>query len=54
MTATLEVLSGITSLADPFKGVLLDAYGVFWGGNEIGVLPGAKEAMGNLVKKGKL
>ena len=41
-------------MKEPFKGVLLDAYGVFWGGNDIGVLPGAKEVMEKLVSDGKI
>lgn len=36
------------------RGILLDAYGVFWGGNAIGLLEGAKEAMDALVKQGKV
>ena len=41
-----EISPGIARIADPFKGILLDAYGVFWGGNDCGVLPGAKEVDG--------
>jgi HAD superfamily hydrolase (TIGR01459 family) len=36
-----------------YQGILLDAYGVFWGGNDFGVLPRAKEAMEHLVASGK-
>lgn len=50
----LHVFPCINSLAADFKGILLDAYGVFWGGNHYGLLPGAKEAMERLVSKGKL
>ncbi|MBS3903955.1 MAG: HAD hydrolase-like protein [Simkania sp.] len=32
---------------------LLDAYGVFWGSSETGMLPGAKETMEHLVSLGK-
>lgn len=49
----MEVFSGITRLAEPFKGILLDAYGVFWGGNACGVLPGAQDAMEKLMIMGK-
>lgn len=49
----IESLPGITRLAQSFKCILLDAYGVFWSGNETGLLPGAKEAMKRLVKMGK-
>ena len=37
----------------PFKGILLDAYGVFWGGNDIGPFPEAIETMKTLVTQGK-
>lgn len=49
----IEILPGITRLAEPFKCVLLDAYGVFWGGNATGLLPGARQAMERLVESGK-
>lgn len=49
-----EIFPGITHVSSPFKGVLLDAYGVFWGGNDCGVLPGAKEIMEKLVSSGKI
>lgn len=51
---TVEVHAGITSLAQRYQGVLLDAYGVFWGGNAVGLFPGAKEAMHSLVARGKV
>lgn len=50
----IEVFPGVGRILDPFKGVLLDAYGVFWGGNECGLLPGAKEIMEKLVSNGKI
>lgn len=37
-----------------FKGFLLDAYGVFWAGNDCGLLPGSKETMQQLVLSGKI
>lgn len=40
-------------LFEKFQGILLDAYGVFWGGNGVGLYPSAKETMENLVKGGK-
>ncbi|MFI0435989.1 MAG: TIGR01459 family HAD-type hydrolase [Parachlamydiaceae bacterium] len=49
-----EIFPGITRISAPFKGVLLDAYGVFWGGNDCGLLPGAKEIMQKLVSSGKI
>lgn len=36
----------------PYRGILLDAYGVFWGGNDL--IPGAKETMESLVAAGKV
>src|SRR5689334_7212805 len=53
MTPSLHIFSGITQVAKNFRGILLDAYGVFWGGNDIGLLPGSKEAMEKLVSEGK-
>ncbi len=53
-TFSCEISPGIARISTPFKGVLLDAYGVFWGGNECGVLPGTKEAMEQLVSNGKI
>ncbi len=44
----------MTQVADRFKGVLLDAYGVFWGGNAVGLLSGSKEMMESLVSRGKV
>jgi PBP4 family serine-type D-alanyl-D-alanine carboxypeptidase len=43
----------LESLAARYDGFLLDAYGVFWGSSEVGVLPGAAEAMAYLVSQGK-
>lgn len=44
----------LETITEPFKGILLDAYGVFWGGNATGVLRGCKETMERLVQQGKL
>lgn len=44
----------LLSIATPYKGILLDAYGVFWGGNSLGILPGSKLAMQNLIQNGKI
>lgn len=49
-----STIPGITRLAESFDGLLLDAYGVFWGGNAFGLLPGTKEAMEQLVSSGKV
>ncbi|MGE5196536.1 MAG: TIGR01459 family HAD-type hydrolase [Anaerolineae bacterium] len=42
-----------SNLIDHYDAFLLDAYGVFWGSNQIGMLPGAKEAMEYLVSHEK-
>lgn len=44
----------LESICKPFEGILLDAYGVFWGGNDIGLLPGCKATMERLVAEGKI
>lgn len=44
----------MTAAAQGFKGVLLDAYGVFWGGGATGLLPGSPELMEKLVSDGKV
>jgi HAD superfamily hydrolase (TIGR01459 family) len=44
---------GILTIAAPFLGILLDAYGVFWGGGT-GVIPGSHETMAQLVASGKI
>lgn len=48
------IAPSLLTIAQPFKGILLDAYGVFWGGAALGLLPGAKEAMEKLVSQGKI
>lgn len=49
-----KVFSGITQVSNQFDGILLDAYGVFWAGNDLGLFPGSKEAMEKLILKGKI
>lgn len=53
MKTTAQVHSNIAEVSDGYKGILLDAYGVFWGGNDVKLLPGAKEMMERLVACGK-
>ncbi len=48
------IFPSVLDIATPFQGILLDAYGVFWGGGAVGLLPGAKEAMERLVLDGKI
>lgn len=50
----MKMYDSILDIAEPYDGILLDAYGVFWGGNAIGLLPGAKGAMQELVARGKI
>lgn len=53
MSKLPHIDSNIEAISRAFKGILLDAYGVFWGGNDVGLLPGAKEVMERLVLQGK-
>jgi HAD superfamily hydrolase (TIGR01459 family) len=46
-------IKNFDDLIDRYDYFLLDAYGVFWGSAEIGMLPGAREAMEHLVSLGK-
>lgn len=48
------IYSQIGDIPDSFNGYLLDAYGIFWGGNQFGIIPGAKDAMENLVANNKI
>ncbi len=54
MSKSIEISKGLTQVAKDFRGVLLDAYGVFWGGNDFGVIPGSRESMAKLVADGKV
>jgi HAD superfamily hydrolase (TIGR01459 family) len=54
MSGTFEVFPSFAPITHHFNGILLDAYGVFWGGNDYGILPGSKEAMEQLVLNGKI
>jgi HAD superfamily hydrolase (TIGR01459 family) len=48
-----KIHKDLESISEPFDGILLDAYGVFWGGNGVGLLPGCKETMERLIANGK-
>jgi HAD superfamily hydrolase (TIGR01459 family) len=50
----MNLYESILDISDKYDGILLDAYGVFWGGNAIGLFPGAKDAMQELISKGKV
>lgn len=54
MTANVDILPCIAHISDNFQGILLDAYGVFWGGNDVGLMPGSKASMAKLVSEGKI
>lgn len=54
MLTSTEIFKSLHDVVQPYAAVLLDAYGVFWGGNACGLLPNAAEAMEKLVKKGKI
>ncbi len=43
----------LEDLCSQYDAFLLDAYGVFWGSRELGVIPGAADAMAYLVAQGK-
>lgn len=49
-----SLFAHIADVAAPFPALLLDAYGVFWAGGQVGVLPGAALAMQELVTAGKV
>ncbi len=44
----------IIDMADRYEAILLDAYGVFWGGNEVGLFPGVLETLEMLKTKDKI
>lgn len=54
MKINLDVYPGLSYLSDRYDCILLDASGVFWGGNDFGVLPGSREAMAQCIQKGKV
>lgn len=54
MLAALEVFPSLAGVYTGYKGILLDAYGVFWGGGAVGLLPGSKEMMERLILDGKI
>jgi HAD superfamily hydrolase (TIGR01459 family) len=54
MSRSFTIKNGLSSISDQYRAILLDAYGVFWGGNAYGVLPGTPEVMERLVLSGKI
>lgn len=51
---SVDVHRDLAEISNGFGAILLDAYGVFWGGNDVGLLPRAKEMMEALVSQGKV
>lgn len=49
----MSKIRSFPDISTPYEYILLDAYGVFYGGNAFGLLPGAKECMEKLVSAGK-
>lgn len=54
MNIPFQIFPNISSISGPYGAILLDAYGVFWNGNAIGLIPDAKEMMHHLVASGKI
>ncbi len=54
MITSQEIYSGVLSVSSQYPALLLDAYGVFWGGNDHGILSGSPEVMEQLVADGKI
>lgn len=48
------IFPNLESIAETFDAFILDAYGVFWGGNGVGVLSGCRETLEKLVSAGKI
>lgn len=51
---TKTIYENVCAVSEKYPAVLLDAYGVFWGGNEHGLLAGSQEAMEAFVQSGKI
>lgn len=49
-----NIYPDLSSISSPFEGILLDAYGVFWQGNALGLFPHAASKMKALVDAGKV
>lgn len=50
----MKMHDNILEIADKYDGILLDAYGVFWGGNAVGLFPGVTLTLKELKAKGKI
>lgn len=49
-----QVYPNLRHVTEQYRGILLDAYGVFWGGNDLGLFPKSIENMERLVAAGKI
>lgn len=54
MAESIKISPNLLHIAEPYPAILLDAYGVFWNGNEEGLIPGSKEIMEKLVSDKKV
>jgi HAD superfamily hydrolase (TIGR01459 family) len=54
MTLDFKIFPSLESISDGFSGILLDAYGVFWQGNDVGVFPFSEKAMEREMSNGKI
>lgn len=54
MICDVKIFPNVSHISNNYQGILLDAYGVFWGGNDFGLLPGSKDMMEKLVSQGKI
>lgn len=50
----MESFSNIADIAPKFRGLLLDVYGVLWGGNSYGLFSGVKEILKTCVSNGQI
>lgn len=49
-----QIFPNLSSVSHQYQGILLDAYGVFWGGNSTGPLTGSVKIMEESVAQGKI
>ena len=54
MLQQAQIFPNLLSISNGYQGFLLDAYGVFWGGNNTGLLPGSLKMMEEAVSQGKI
>src|SRR5581483_3235698 len=54
LSTQIFIHKNVMALEERFQAILLDAYGVFWGGDRAGLLPGSKETLEKLVLSHKI